>query len=173
MNYLDYFILLAVIIGFILGFKDGLIRKIIGLAGLVAGVFLAFQFSDDLGKFLNSFFNQDEYLSSAIAALLIFLVTILIASIIKRLVHPSDKINKFINQFIGGIIGIIQIIFFLSALFLFTNIFGFPEKTSGENSLLYNSVYKLIPSTVEMIIGEKSKASDLIRKIIEDRDKKD
>ena len=171
MNYIDYFIFIAAIIGFVLGFKDGLIRKIIGLAGLIAAIFLAYKYADDVWKILSPIFNKDEYFSNVIAGIIIFLVTILIASIIKRLVHPSDKLNKFINQFIGGLIGIIQIIFFISGLFLFLKIFSYPDKTTGSNSLLYKSVYNLIPTTVEFVMGQREKGSDLIKSIIEDKDK--
>jgi membrane protein required for colicin V production len=170
LNYIDYFIFAAAIIGFILGFKDGLVRKIIGLTGLIAAILLAYKFADDFGKILEPIFNQDEYFSNVIASILIFLVTILIASIIKRLVHPSDKINLFINQFAGGLIGIIQIIFFLSALLLILKIFSFPDKSTGNNSLLYKSVYNLIPLSVDLVMGQKEKGSEIIKSIIEDKD---
>lgn len=171
MNYIDYLIFIGAIVGFILGFKDGLIRKIIGLTGLIAAIFLAYKFSDNFGKTLEPLLNKDEYFSNVVAGIIIFLITLLIASILKRLVHPSDKLNKFINQFIGGLIGVIQIIFFLSGLFLFLKIFNFPEKTAGNNSLLYKSIYNLIPSTVEFVMGKKEKGSELIKSIIEEKDK--
>jgi len=171
LNYIDYFIFIAALIGFVLGFKDGLIRKIIGLVGLIAAIIFAYKFADDFGKFLEPIFNKDEYFSNILAGILIFLVTILIASIIKRLVHPSDKLNKFINQFIGGVIGIVQIVFFLSGIFLFLKIFSFPDKDTGNSSLLYNSVYNLIPNTVDLILGQREKGSDIIKSIIEDKDK--
>lgn len=171
MNFIDYFIFAAAVIGFVLGFKDGLIRKIIGLTGLIAAIFLAYKFAGDFGKILKPIFNRDEYFSNVIAGILIFLITILVASIIKRLIHPSDKLNKFINQFIGGIIGIIQIVFFLSGLFLFLKIFSFPDQNTGNNSLFYKSVYNLIPTTVDLVMGQREKGSDIIKSIIEDKDK--
>jgi membrane protein required for colicin V production len=171
LNYLDYFIFATAIIGFLLGFKDGLIRKIIGLIGLIAGILLAYEFADDFGQLLNPIFNKDEYFSNVIAGILIFLLAVLIASIIKRIIHPNDKVNRFINQFIGGLIGIIQIVFFLSALFLFLSIFSFPDKKTGNNSLVYNHVYNLIPSTIDLVIGQKAEASDFIKNLIEEKDK--
>jgi len=173
LNYLDYFIIAAAAIGFLLGYKDGLIRKIIGLIGLIVGVALAFEFSEYFGKVLTPFFNNDEYLSNVISGILIFLVTILIASILKRVVHPLDKLNKFLNQFIGGFIGVIQIIFFISCLFLIVNIFNVPGKNDGENSLMYTTVKNLLPDTIDLIIGHRAKASDFIRTVIDNKDKID
>ncbi len=170
MNYLDYIILAVVLIGFLLGFKDGLVRKIIGLIGLIAGIVLAFEFSDLLGKYISPFFNNDDYLSVLIAGIAIFLFVIFIASIIKRIVHPLDKVNRFINQFLGGVIGSVQIIFFMSAIFLFLNIFGFPGLNERQNSFFYNKVLDLIPNSIDLIIGHRSKASDFIKEYIENKD---
>jgi len=41
MNYIDYILIAIILIGFILGYKDGLVRKVIGLLGLVVAIFLA------------------------------------------------------------------------------------------------------------------------------------
>ncbi|MEW6194724.1 MAG: CvpA family protein [Bacteroidota bacterium] len=169
MNYIDYIIIIGLIIGFLLGFKDGFVRKIIGLIGLIAGVAFAFEFSDSLGNLLIPIFNKDEYLSVVVAGIIIFLVTILIASIVKRIVHPIDKLNLFINQLIGGIIGIVQILFFLSAVLLFINIFGVPDKNTKQESLLYNPVSEIIPSSIDLIIGHRAKATDIIKYFIEDK----
>lgn len=170
MNYIDYIIILLVLVGFLLGFKDGLIRKIIGLLGLIAGVALAFQFSKSVGNYLAPFFSNDSYLSGLIAGLLIFLLTVFIASIIKRIVHPLDKVNKFVNQLLGGIIGGAQLVYFASAVFLFLNIFSYPKNSDRMNSLLYNHVVNLIPKTVELVIGQKSKAANIFKNYIEKKD---
>lgn len=170
MNYLDYIIIAIVVVGFLLGFKDGLIRKIIGLLGLIAGIAFAFEFSDDLGRFLTPFFNYDEYLANLIAGMLIFFTTVLLASILKRIVHPLDKLNKFINQMIGGLIGVIQIVFFLSGMFLFIDIFKFPDTDSRKSSLFYNTVYNIIPDSIDLIIGHRAKATDIIKDFIENKD---
>ena len=171
MNYLDYIIIVIALIGFLLGFKDGLIRKIIGLIGLIAGIGLAFEFSDDLGKILTPFFNQDDYLSNIISGILIFLVVVLIASIIKRIVHPLDKVNRFLNQFIGGLIGSAQLILFLSGLMLFLDIFSFPAKEVQNNSLFYKPVHNIIPTAFDLVLGQHSKVSDIIKDFIESKEK--
>lgn len=170
MNYIDYIIIAVACIGFILGFKDGLIRKIIGLIGLIAGILLAIEFSQRLGKFLNPFFSNDDYLANVIAGILIFLITILIASILKRIIHPVDKLNKFLNQLIGGILGTVQIIFFLSGIFLILDILGFPNSQIKKSSTFYPYVYNIIPKSIDLVIGHQSKAADLIKNFIESKD---
>lgn len=170
MNYLDYIIIIVVLIGFLLGFKDGLVRKIIGLAGLIIGITLAFQFSGKLGRMLIGLMNNDEYLSNLVAGILIFLAVVLIATILKRIIHPFDKVNRMINQFLGGVIGAVQIIFFLSALFLFLNVFGIPKADQRNASFSYNFVLDLIPRSVDFVMGKSSKAADYIKQYIEKND---
>ena len=111
MNLLDIIIILIIFIGFILGFKDGFIRKLIGLIGFGLGIFLSIKFADSLGKILEKLFGIEFYLSEIIAGILIFLFIIFLSSVIKRVVHPFDKVNNLINQITGGIIGAIQILF--------------------------------------------------------------
>lgn len=167
MNYLDYIILIIILIGFLLGFKDGLIRKLIGLLGLIIAIALAFELNSKVGKILLPFFNGDEYLSNLVSGVLIFILVILIASIVKRIVHPLDKVNKFINQLLGGIVGVIQILFFTSSLFILINILGIPSQNDRNKSYFFNSVLDLIPNTIELFIGHKAKASDFIKEYIE------
>lgn len=170
MNYLDYIIFAILFIGFLLGFKDGLVRKIIGLIGLIVAFTLAFEFSGKVGKIITPFFNGDDYLASLIAGVLIFLIILLISAIIKRIVHPLDKVNRFINQTLGGIVGIIQMLFFISAILLFLNIFAFPNSTDRKNSMLYNFTLDLIPNSMELVIGHHAKASDYIKQYLENSD---
>ncbi|MEW6653101.1 MAG: CvpA family protein [Bacteroidota bacterium] len=167
MNYLDYIILVIVVVGFILGFKDGLVRKIIGLAGLILAVVLAFQLGGKVGKLFTSFFIEDDYLAALISGVIIFLGVLLIASIIKRIIHPADKVSNLINQTLGGLIGVIQILFFASTVCLFLNIFGLPKSVDRNNSTFYNTVLNLIPKTTEFIIGNRSKATEILKDYIE------
>ncbi|MCX7876262.1 MAG: CvpA family protein [Melioribacteraceae bacterium] len=167
MNYLDYIILFIVLIGFLLGFKDGLIRKLIGLIGLIIAIALAFEFNSKAGKIILPFFNGDEYLSNLIAGILIFILVVLVTSILKRIIHPLDKVNKFINQFLGGLVGIIQILFFTSAFLILINILGLPSNEDRKKSLTFNTVLDLIPNTIELFLGHKAKASDFIKEYIE------
>ena len=170
MNYIDYIIFVIILIGFLLGFKDGLVRKIIGLLGLILGAVLAYKFSGTLGKYLTPFFNSDAYLANLISAIIIFLVIILIASIIKRIVHPLDKVNRLMNQMLGGIIGAVQITFFISAFLLFLNIFGLPNAAHRRGSFSYTFISNIIPKTVDIIAGPKRKAQDYIKEYIEKKD---
>jgi len=153
-----------------LGFKDGLVRKIIGLLGVIVGLALSIQYSEVAGSYIAPVFNDEVYLSEIIAGILIFVLTIFTTSVIKRIVHPLDKVNRFLNQFMGGLTGALQMLFFISAFLLFLDIFNIPSQSTKSASLLYGDVYSLIPKTIDFIAGEKVESQMYIQNYIEAKD---
>jgi membrane protein required for colicin V production len=160
----------ACIVGFILGFKDGFIRKLIGIIGLVIAVVFALNFAGALGKSIESVLSIELYLAEIIAGASIFLVTILLFSVIKRVVHPFDKVNDIINQLIGGVIGVVQVLFFASAVLFILNVFNFPDKKTGNDSYLYYPVYSIIPVSIDFLGGYTPQTKKLIRDYINEKD---
>ncbi len=170
MNILDIIIFIIVIVGFILGYKDGFVRKIIGLIGFGLAIFLAIKFSDISGRYIEKLFGIEFYLSEIIGGVLIFLFVIFIASVMKRVVHPFDKINNLFNQIIGGVVGIIQILYFLSAILFLLNIFNVPSKKVTNGSIFYGPVYGIIPSTIDLIKNYTPETKKIIKEYINDKD---
>lgn len=170
MNYIDYIIIALGLLGFILGFKDGLIRKIIGITGFILAVFFAYRFSSDGGELISSFLNYDPILSEIMAGIIIFFLIIIATSIIKRVVHPSDKVTLLTNQILGGVIGVLQIAVFLSAAFLLLNVFNYPGKEESKSSYFYKSVYNIIPFSIDFVIGSRPSAKNFFQEYIESKD---
>jgi membrane protein required for colicin V production len=115
-------------------------------------------------------FKIEFYLSEIIAGILIFFGIIIIFTIIKRVVHPFDKVNNLINQIVGGIVGIIQILYFLSAVFLIMNIFNLPNKESRKSSVLYDNTFKVIPLTIDYVYTYAPQPKQIIKDYIERKD---
>ncbi len=169
MNYIDFILICLVAVGFLLGYKDGMVRKLIGLAGLFFAIILTYKFSGALGKILEPVFSGELYIAEIVGGFIIFLSTILLVSIIKRIVHPIDKVNKFVNQLLGGISGAIQIIFFASAFILLLNLFSFPSEKDKKNSFMYGFTENLIPSVLNLFLDEGKSFNDLFIDYIESR----
>jgi membrane protein required for colicin V production len=173
MNYIDYILLVIILIGFILGYKDGLIRKVIGLFGLITALIIGVTYSDDLGKYLTPMFNNEEYLAKIVSGVVIFFAIILVFAILKRLIHPSDKVNRFLNQLLGGLAGTIQIVFITSVFLLLLNVISIPKQKDIEQSILYNPIYSVIPTTIDLIVGTNFKTEGFIKDYIENRTNKE
>jgi membrane protein required for colicin V production len=170
LNLVDALILIGVLVGFILGFKDGFVRKLIGIVGFVVAIFCAVFLSSSLGLMIENAFLIEFYLSEIIAGILIFFGIIIIFTIIKRIVHPFDKVNNLINQLVGGMVGIVQILYFISALFLIMNIFNFPGERSRESSLFYTNTFKIIPLTIDYLSAYTTEPKQIIKDYIERKD---
>lgn len=170
MSLIDIILIVLLLIGFLLGFKDGFVRKIIGLAGFALAVYLSIKFADPVGKSLEEITGIEFYMAQILAGFLIFILIIFITAIIKRVVHPFDKVNNIINQLLGGIFGIIQILFFLSAVLYILNIFNVPDEESKKSSLLYKSVYNIIPLTINYLKNYTDDSKKIIKDYIKDKD---
>ncbi|MEJ2616320.1 MAG: CvpA family protein [Ignavibacteriaceae bacterium] len=170
MNFIDIIIVVLLLVGFILGFKDGFVRKIIGLLGFGLAIFLAIFYAANLGKLIESIFGIEFYLSEIIGGFAIFCITIVIFSVIKRIIHPFDKVNNLINQLIGGFIGFIQILFFISAVLYLLNIFNIPDIKNKNSSLLYYDVYAILPKTIDYLKKFTPDSKKLIKEYIKEKD---
>ncbi|MBT8380709.1 MAG: CvpA family protein [Ignavibacteria bacterium] len=170
MNLIDALILIGVLVGFILGFKDGFVRKLIGIIGFAIAIFCAVYLSGNLGLMIENALNIEFYLSEIIAGILIFFGIIIVFTIIKRVVHPFDKVNNLINQLVGGTVGVIQILFFISALFLIMNVFNFPNEGSKQTSIFYNNTSKILPLTINFLRTYTPEPKQIIKDYIERKD---
>ncbi len=170
MNIIDILIVVALLIGFILGYKDGFLRKLIGFVGFILAIVFAALFKDNFGLFIEKHFDIEYYFAEILAGILIFFTTILIFSILKRIIHPFDKINSLLNKLVGGFIGGLQILFFVSAIFLFLDIFDFPEEKTKKNSVFYEQTYSVVPSTFNLIKGYTPDTEKIIKDFINEKD---
>lgn len=171
MNYVDYIIIAVLVIGFVLGYKDGLLRKIIGLSGLALGIYLAFKFYNRLSPLLNGFFEGDTYLSELVSGAFILIVVVVIAAVLKRIVHPFDKVNFFVNKLLGGAAGIFQISLYLSCLLLMLYNFNFPKHETAQKSYLYPKVISIVPSILNKLTDSASTSREILSEILKNNDK--
>ena len=167
---LDALIITGVIVGFILGFKDGFVRKLIGIVGFVLAVVAAVFFAGKLGLLIESIFGIEYYLAEIIGGLVIFISIITIFVFLKRVVHPFDKVNNLINQIVGGVVGSIQILYFLSAIFIIVNIFDLPDKDTKKHSIFYNNTLNVIPFTIQYLSYYTPEPRKLIENYINEKD---
>ncbi len=170
MNPIDLIIIITVLVGFILGFKDGFVRKLIGLIGFGIAIVLAAMLKDDLGKMVEYALGIEIYLAQIIGGIAIFFGVIIIFTLLKRIVHPFDKVNNLINQAVGGVVGIFQLLYFLSAVFLLLNIFDIPGKSVKESSAFYNITYKVIPVTIDFLTNYTPEPKKIINDFLIDPD---
>lgn len=88
MNYLDIIIAIPLLLGLWEGFRQGLIVQIIGLAALVAGVYLAFVFGSKAGMAL----GLEGLTATAVGFFAVFAIVVALLFILGRLTRGLFKI---------------------------------------------------------------------------------
>ena len=170
MNPIDLIVIATVLVGFILGFKDGFVRKLIGIIGFVLAIVSAAVLKDDLGRLIENAFGMEFYLAEITGGILIFFTIILIFTLLKRVIHPFDKVNNLINQVIGGVVGVVQLLYFLSAIFLLLNVFDIPGKSVKNESVFYSTVYEVIPVTIDFLNNYTPQTKEIFEDYIQEND---
>jgi len=109
MNWLDILILVPLVIDTVVGGWVGLIRAVISLAGLIAGLLLAGHFYGPLGDRLT--FVSDQGAARMLAFAIIFLVVMLLAALIAWLLTRAASaltlgwVNRLGGAFFGLLMG--------------------------------------------------------------------
>ena len=94
MNYVDIFISIFLIYGFIKGLYKGFIIEIASVVGLLLGIYLATQHSGNLSNYLISkqFFSWKEGYVIILSNVILFILTILIVSILGKVATKLVKL---------------------------------------------------------------------------------
>jgi uncharacterized membrane protein required for colicin V production len=130
LNSINKFDLLVVLLCFgmfVLGYVQGTIRRVLGLASMLFSFLFAANLRDSVGSFLAANWNQfpDEY-----AVMLGFLIMFLAASIaftivIQGFYHKQAlfKRSTVADEIIGGVLGIVQALFFVGCIIVILDSF--------------------------------------------------
>ena len=110
MQSIDIIIAAMLLIGLISGLRDGLVKQVAGLAGLIGGLLLGRAFHMPVGDLLTDTFGMSVQTAHVTAFILILIVIPLLFSLVGWLV---SKLLKAIclgwaNRLLGGIVGILK-----------------------------------------------------------------
>ena len=159
MNYLDIIIVVPLLYGLIKGFSNGLIKEVTALVSLLAGVYVAINFSLYLEPKVADVLGGYEQFISIIAFAILFLVSVLC---IKAIGFMLEKLTKalalgIISRFLGGIFGLLKIVVIFSFLLFVITDYNLVNKKTKDDSVLYKPL-----SDIAAIITPQFKKPQLI-----------
>jgi membrane protein required for colicin V production len=106
MNWLDIVIIVVAVLLGLAGLRQGIIRTVFGIAGLIAGIVLAGRYYDELAALL---FPSGATWAHIAAYVIILLATLLVAGLvgwlIARLVHFA--MLGWLDRLVGFILGVV------------------------------------------------------------------
>lgn len=153
-NYLDI-IIASILLGFaVRGFFKGLILSLASLVGLIAGLYVAWHFSDYLVKELASMFSFSEGTLKVLSFILTFVLVMFVVYLLGLLLEKVIKVAGlgYLNKLGGLLLGLIKGGLLLSILFYFFVLIGGPNWLNPKTlsgSLLYEPVSKLSSYVVD------------------------
>ena len=116
----DWLIVIFFLAFFVLGFAQGTIRRLIGIASILFSFFLAANLADPLGEFLKAnWTTQNPEYSYMVGFLTVFVAaSVAFALVIQGFYKPQTLFEKarFVDELLGGVLGVIQAGIILGAL---------------------------------------------------------
>lgn len=156
----DVLVILFLFGMFVLGYIQGTIRRILGIASIVFAFLLAGQLRDPLGAFLAKNWTQyPQQYSYMLAYLFVFTFTaILFSVIIQSFYHhqPLFENARFVDEVIGGVLGILQgLIVIGCGIIILDSYFAIPGLPSAQSFLPF------LPSVFQAY--DRSATADVFR----------
>ncbi len=145
----DWIAVLFLVGFFVLGFVQGTIRRLLGIASIVFSFLLAANLREPLGKFLAGYWTQwpREY-SYMLAFLFIFVVaSVVFAILIQSFYKQAPLFTKWpiVDEVLGGVLGVVEGVLIIGAFIaIFDSFFKLPV-TIGDNQIqLIQGIYDAI-----------------------------
>jgi membrane protein required for colicin V production len=106
MNWLDIVIIVVVVFLGIVGLRQGMIRTVFGIAGLIGGIFLAGRYHDELAAFL---FPSGAIWANIAAYAIIAVATLVVAGVIGWLIAKLVNFAAlgWLDKLVGCVLGVV------------------------------------------------------------------
>jgi membrane protein required for colicin V production len=170
MNALDYFLLLPILIGFIWGLFNGLIKELTSLVAIVLGVFGAKIGAPYLANFLIGGLKFSNVVAFPFAYILLFIAITLSMHLLARVISTVFKAMALggVNKLLGGVFGGLKIALVLS---IFLNIFNAIDSQfailkaeTKSKSIAYKPLIKMAPQLWEETKKRNTKEREIDEK---------
>ncbi len=141
-NRFDLLVVLFAFGMFVLGFIQGTIRRILGLASMLFSFLFAANLREPLGGYLAQNWNDypDEYAVMLGFGMVFVAATIAFTVVIQGFYHKQDLFKKatFADELIGGLLGIVQALFLVGCIIvILDSFFRIPTIPRSDNEFAW------------------------------------
>lgn len=167
MNLLDLAILLPIALFAYRGYRNGIVREVLAIAGVVFAVFVAFQFMEELSGLLEPLINQPKDIITLISGLILFAATLILVLTIALLIRKFLELLRLnlINRLFGFLFGGLKAGIAISAVLLLLAGFNIPDKDTRTGSVSYAYVIQIAPAVYNLIISVYPGSKDFVNKM--------
>ena len=158
MNWLDIVIIVVLALSTFGGFKNGIIKSVLSLAGLIVGIILAGLYYVPLSEQL-SFISQAT-LAKAVAFIIILVGVALVAAVLARLLRWFTRLTmlRWVDCLGGAVFGLLMAALFCSlGLALWVKFLGMAD------TILESSLATMLLDRLPMVLALLPQEFDIIR----------
>ena len=158
MNWIDIVLIIPLLWAARVGYRDGVIAQLGGIAGVLLGVWLAFRFSAQVGVWL----NLPEAIRSEAAFLIIIIAVVIVVGLLGKLLgRLFDSVGlALVNKFGGVLLALVKMSLMLSVLImgfeLVNNSTKWVDRKTIESAILYEPVQKVSSAVFPYLIKLKN-----------------
>ena len=152
----DLFILLALLGMFIVGYAQGVVRRLLGIGAILFSLFLAAQLRQPLGQYLANQWTTiaPEYSHMVAFGSVFFAAAVAISLGIQITYRPAPLFSRYpvLDEILGGILGVIEGVIILVAILLILDPYytapGVKERVGLGEFTLLRTLHELLDPTV-------------------------
>ena len=147
MQTIDIIISVLLVIGLISGLRDGLVKQVTSLAGLIGGLLLGRAFYLPVGMWLLDTFGMSAEAANVTAFILILILVPLLFSAVGWVVSKLLKAIclGWINRLLGGLVGVLKCALLVGVVITGIEFFdrsdGFISEEKKMDSVFYYPIY--------------------------------
>jgi uncharacterized membrane protein required for colicin V production len=147
---LDILIGVPILIFILLGVRDGVVRKLVAIVVIIAGLFLGQLYMHPVGNFLAERGVIDQEDASMNGYLIIFLGLFIIQSLLYKVLTKNYKIGGIADRIGGTILGFFEGALWISSLLLIFAMSGFPDRETKRDTRFYKPIVNIAPQILDM-----------------------
>lgn len=157
----DIVIIVIVVLSILIGIVRGFVRESLSLVSWVLALWVAFNFAGDAGQIFTDYLAE-EPLRNAAGFVLLFIGTLLIASVTSFLIHKLFSATGMTgtDRSLGGVFGLVRGVLLIAVLVLLGNVLGVPKQAWWQQSRVIplvepiaTAVYDILPTNVRTQLG--------------------
>ena len=153
----DWLVLGFCVLMFVLGFAQGVVRRLLGIAGVIFSFLLAANLRDALGSFLASNWTQfpREYSYMLAFGFLFVVFEVIFTIVIQSTYKPAPILAKYpvVDEVLGGLLGIVQALMIVGAgIVILDSFFRLPIGIGEQQIQLLKNLYEAVNESNVVVV---------------------
>jgi len=163
MSLWDTIIFAILALGALAGWRSGLIRQAVGLAGVVIGILVGVALMDTVGGLVAPILRLSQGLAPILGFVIVFVGVQVAAVVSSNLLSSIVAVLRlsFLDRAGGGLLGVAKAAVISSLLLLVLNFGGRPGSAARSKSVLYEPIAQVVPELWGYLRGVFPELSDI------------